>query len=219
MRRRITRVARRDRIALSLAAVAAGAIAAFAVPTAAGQTGAASEPSAAPAPHVARVSVERPARRKVIKHRFRPWNQASPRQVREIIRTEARRSRISPDGLMRRIACESGFQWSAGNGPYRGLLQFHSSTFYRGMSTIRDRRVRLVRERTRTVRTTRVVRYSDGSVKRRRGRRVKQRVIHVYEGRIPRRPEITHTWAQVRIGAQAIRGRSAVSSSEWGCPA
>jgi hypothetical protein len=120
---------------------------------------------------------------------------------------------------MRRIACESGFRWAAGNGPYRGLLQFHASTFYRGMSSIRDRRVRLVRQRVRTVRATRVVRYSDGTVKRRRGRRVKQRVIHVYEGRIPRRPEMTHTWAQVRIGAQAISGRSAVRSGEWGCPA
>ena len=219
MRRRILSVARRDRVVLACAAVAATGAASFAVPTAAGQTEAASEPAAAPAPHVARVTVERPPRRRVIEHRFRPWNRATPRQVREIIRSEARRWRISPQGLMRRIGCESGFRWSAGNGPYRGLLQFHASTFYRGMSTIRDRRVRLVRERTRTVRATRVVRYSDGTVRRRRGRRVKQRVVHVYVGRIPRRPEITHTWAQVRIGAQAIRGRSAVRSSEWGCPA
>ena len=219
MRRRIARTGGRDRVVLACAAVAVTAAAAFGVPTAAGQTEAATQPAAAPAPHVARVTTERPPRRRVIEHRFRPWNRATPRQVREIIRTEARRWRISPHGLTRRISCESGFRWWAGNGPYRGLLQFHATTFYRGMGSIRDRRVRLVRERTRTVRSTRVVRWSDGRVERRRGRRVRQRVIHVYEGRIPRRPEMTHTWAQVRIGAQAIRGRSAVRSSEWGCPA
>lgn len=218
MRRRIERVGRRDRVVLACAAALAAGAATFAVPPAAGQTEA-SQPSSAPAPHVASVSVKRPPRRRVITHRFRPWNRATPRQVREIVRSEARRWRIGSQGLMRRIGCESGFRWWAGNGPYRGLLQFHSSTFYRGMSTIRDRRVRLVRKRTRTVHETRIVRYSDGTERRRRGRPVRQRVIHIYRGRIPRRPELTHTWAQVRIGAQAIRGRSAVRSSEWACSA
>lgn len=176
-----------------------------------------SEPATAPA--VASVSTVKPPRKRTFRHRFRPWAQPTPRQMRQMIRIEARRWRIDPSRLARRVGCESGFRWSARGGPYVGLLQFHSSTFHRGLSSIRTRRVRMVRKRTRMARTTRVVRYTDGTVRRKRGRRVRQRIVHVYEGRLPRRPELTHGWTQVRIGAQAIRGVSAVSSGEWGCPA
>lgn len=210
MRRRIARAAK-----TSFPALAAVALVAPAVPAALAQDQAA--PAAAP--HVVSADESIPPRRKVVKHDFRPWSRPNPRQVREIIRSEGRRWRVSPQRLSRRVACESRFRWWAGNGPYRGLLQFHSSTFQRGMRTIRDRRVRLVRRSTRSVRGVRVVRWSDGRVERERGRRVRQRVLHVYRGRLPSRPELTHGWAQLRIGAQAIRGRSAVSSGEWSCPA
>jgi hypothetical protein len=167
------------------------------------------------------VSTERvvPRRRKVVRHRFQPWRRPSPRKVRQIIRIEARRWRIDPSALARRVACESKFQWSANGGSYYGLLQFAPSTFSRGLSSIRSRRVVLVRKRVRKVREVTISRYSDGRVVRERGRRHRQLVAHVYAGRLPRRPELTHAWAQLRIGAQAIRGISAVSSSEWGCPA
>jgi hypothetical protein len=178
------------------------------------------EPGATAGP-TAVVSTKRvvPKRRKVVRHRFQPWGRPSPRKVRQIIRIEARRWRIDPSSLARRVACESKFQWSANGGSYYGLLQFAPSTFYRGLSSIKSRQVALVRERTRKVREIRIVRYSDGREVRERGRKHRQKVVHVYAGTLPRRPEVTHGWTQLRIGAQAIRGVSAVSSSEWGCPA
>jgi hypothetical protein len=117
------------------------------------------------------------------------------------------------------VGCESGFRWSAGNGSYQGLLQFASGTFYRGMSSIKSRGVKIKRVRKRTVREVRVSHYSDGTKVRKKGAKRTQRVTYVYKGRFPRRPSVTHAWAQLRIGAQAIAGRSAVSSGEWGCPA
>jgi len=173
----------------------------------------------ASAPHVVKVETRRPARRKVVRRRFRPWAKPSPSNVRKIIRIEGRRWHVSASGLARRVYCESKFQWSAGNGQYRGLLQFSPSTFSRGMGSIRTRTVKIVRKRVRRVREARVVHYSDGHVERRRGKRRRQVLVRVYRGRIPRRPSITHGWAQVRIGAQALRGVSAVSSSEWSCGA
>jgi len=160
-----------------------------------------------------------PARRKVVRKRFSPWAKPSPRRVRQIIRWEARRWGISASSLARRVGCESGFRWSAGNGQYQGLLQFAPSTFSRGMRTITSRGVKIKRVRKRAVREVRVSRYSDGTVVRKKGRKRAQRVTYVYKGRFPRNPAVTHAWAQLRIGAQAIAGRSAVSSGEWGCPA
>lgn len=159
-----------------------------------------------------------PRRRKVFRHRFRPWAEPTPRQVREIIKVEAKRWKIDGSRLARRINCESRFRWNA-TSAYYGLLQFAPSTFHRGMSSIGTRRVVLRRERVRTVRSAKITRWSDGRRTKTRGRKRRQRVIHIYEGRIPRKPSIYHGWAQVRIGAQAIRGRSAVASREWGCPA
>jgi hypothetical protein len=175
--------------------------------------------SAASAPRVVRVERKMPPRRKVVRRRFRPSARPGPARVREIIRIEARRWHIAAAGLARRVACESHFHWWAGNGPYQGLLQFSSSTFYRGLRTIRTRAVRLVRKRARTAYETRVIHYSDGRVERKRGKRHRQVVVRVYRGTIPRRPSVTHAWAQLRIGAQAIRGMSGVHSSEWSCPA
>ena len=160
-----------------------------------------------------------PAKRRVVRRTFKPWARPTPRQVRRIIAMEARRWGIDGSRLARRIACESRFQWNAFSGTYHGLLQFAPSTFYRGVSSIRSRRVRLVRSDVRKVRGARVVRYTDGRTERRPGPRRRQRVVYVYRGTLPRRPGVTHAWTQVRIGAQAIRGISAVRSSEWGCPA
>jgi hypothetical protein len=168
---------------------------------------------------VVRVEHVAPAKRRVVRRSFRPWAHPSRGQVREIIRVEARRWKIDPRGLARRIACESRFSWWASNGSYHGLLQFAHSTFHRGVRTLRDRRVRLVRSEVRKARGARVVHYSDGHTERRPGARRRQRVFYVYKGKLPRRPELLHGWTQVRIGAQAIRGVSAVRSGEWACSA
>ena len=199
-------------VTLAVAAVAAALIAVSGTPSAAAAEG-------ADAPVVS-VAHSTPARRKVYRHHgFKPWTRPTPRQVRAIIRAEARRWSIDPRRLARRVGCESRFHWWAGNGSFRGVLQFHPGTFSRGLRTIRTRRITLVRERTRRVYGTRYVHYSDGTVKRRRGSARRQRVVHVYEGTLARRPGVGDTWTQLRIGAQAIRGISAVRSSEWSCGA
>ena len=174
--------------------------------------------TAAPA-HVTRVESDRPARRKVVRKRFTPAAKPGPAMVRRIINLEARRWNISASSLSRRVACESNYKWYAGNGAYQGLLQFASGTFYRGLSSIRTRKVKFVRERKRMRHGYKVVHYSDGSVKRKRGIKRWQKVVTVYNGTLPRNPSVTHAWTQLRIGSQAIRGMSAVSSSEWSCPA
>ena len=168
---------------------------------------------------VVRVDRVVPRRHKLVKRHFKPWSKPSPGQVREIIRAEAHRWHIDPNGLARRVGCESRFHWWAGNGQFQGVLQFSPGTFYRGLRTIRDRRVVLVLKRVRTVHEARVVHYSDGHVDRKRGRARRQAVTYVLKGRIPRKPSMVNAWAQIRIGAQAIRGISAVHNSEWSCAA
>ena len=186
-------------------------------PNAASQEQASSEPTATAS--VVRVDNHRAPKRKVVYRRFRPWAKPSPRAVREIIRAESRRYGIHPSRLSRRIACESRYQWSASSGLYHGLLQFAPSTFYRGLRSVRDKRVKLVRTKWRRANDTRVTHYSNGAKTRRRTTPRRQLFTVVYRGRLPRRPGLYHAWAQVRIGAQAIRGVGSVSSSEWGCPA
>ena len=179
------------------------------------------EEQSSPTAQPAVVSKKRvvPKRRKVIRKRFDPWATPSPAKVRRIIRIESRRWGIDPAGLSRRVACESNYRWWADGGAYYGLLQFAPSTFSRGVSSIRTRRVAFKRTGWRRVRGRTVTRYSNGRVVRDKHRPTRQRVVKVYRGRLPRRPGILHAWTQVRIGAQAIRGISSVSSSEWGCPA
>ena len=172
---------------------------------------------AASSPYVVSVDRKVPPRRKLVRRHFRPWARPSPSRVWQIIRAESRRWHVPPSSLARRVSCESHFHWWAGNGAYQGLLQFSYSSFYRGLRSIRTRRVNLVRKRLRRVYETRIVHYSDGHVERRRGARRRQRLVLVYGGSLPRRPSITHGWAQLRIGAQAMRGISRVHSSEWSC--
>lgn len=168
---------------------------------------------------VVKVENKRAPRKKVIHRKFRLWATPSPAKVREIIRNEARRWRVPAASLARRIACESHYHWWATNGQYSGVLQFAPGTFYRGMSTIKSRKVKLVRSKTRRVHDRRVTHFSDGRKVSRRTTPRRQRLIVVYHGRIPRSPAVSNTFAQVRIGAQALRGISAVHSSEWSCGA
>jgi hypothetical protein len=168
---------------------------------------------------VVKVEHYRPAQTKVVRRKFRPWAKPTPGQVREIIRNEARIWRVSAAGLARRVACESHYHWWASNGQYQGVLQFSPGTFYRGLRTIRTYKVKLVRSKTRRVHDARITHYSDGSKVRRRTTPRRQRLVVVYTGRLPRRPSMANTFAQIRIGAQALRGISAVHSSEWSCGA
>jgi hypothetical protein len=174
---------------------------------------------AASAPYVVKTEHKVPPRHKVIRRRFRPWARPSAGQLRRMISIEGRRWHIAPSRLARRVSCESHFHWWAGNGAYQGVLQLSSSSFSRGLSSIRTRKVRVVRKRWRRVREVRILHYSDGHVERKRGRRRRQRLVLLSIGTLPRRPSIVHAWAQLRIGAQAIRGISGVRSSEWSCPA
>lgn len=168
---------------------------------------------------VVKVVNKRAPRRKVVRRRFRPWARPTPGQVREIIDNEARRWGVSAAALSRRVACESRYRWWAANGQYSGVLQFSAGAFYRGMRTIQTRRVRIVRSAIRRVHDRRIVHLSDGRKIRRRTTPRRQRLVVIYTGRIPRSPAVSNTFAQIRIGAQALRGISAVRSSEWSCGA
>jgi hypothetical protein len=186
-------------------------------PTASGNTTTGSGPTASTS--VVGVENFRASRTKVVHHRFRPWARPTPAQVREIIRSEARRWRISAAALSYRVACESHYHWWASNGQFQGVLQFGANAFYRGLGTIRSRKFTIVRSKMRRVHDARVTHYSDGHKARRRTTPRRQRLIVIYTGRIPRNPSMTNASAQIRIGAQAIRGISAVHSSEWSCAA
>jgi hypothetical protein len=160
-----------------------------------------------------------PPRRKIVHRNFRPWSHPTSGQVHEIIRSEARRWGVPAASLARRVECESHFHWWASNGQFQGVLQFSPGAFYRGLRTIRHRRVSIVRQKMRRVHEARVTHYSDGRQVRRRTTPRRQRLIVIYHGKLERTPSVSNSFAQIRIGAQAIRGISAVHSSEWSCGA
>jgi hypothetical protein len=179
------------------------------------------DPPPAPTATASIVKVEdkRAVRKKVVNRTFRPWSRPTPAQVREIIRNEARRWHVPAASLSRRVACESHYRWWASNGAYSGVLQFSANAFYRGMSTIRTREIMIIRTKSRRVHDARITHYSDGTTVSRNTTPRRQRVVVVLKARLPRNPAISDTFAQIRIGAQALRGISAVHSSEWSCGA
>jgi hypothetical protein len=179
------------------------------------------KPSSSPTATASVVKVEnwKAPRKKVVHRRFRPWAHPTAGQVREIIRNEARRWHVSAASLSRRVACESHYHWWATNGQYSGVLQFNANAFYRGMSTIKSHKIKIVRTKSRRVHDARVTQYSDGRKIRRRTTPRRQHVVVVLTGRLPRHPSVSNASAQIRIGAQALRGISAVHSSEWACGA
>src|SRR4051794_40217658 len=188
-------------------------------PRASADTAAPTSPTPTATVSVVKVERWKAPRKKVVHRKFRPWAHPTPAQVREIIRNEARRWGVSAASLSRRVNCESRYRWSATNGQYAGVLQFSASTFYRGMSTIRSHKLKIVRTTTRRVHDARITHYSDGRKVTRRTTPRRQHVIRVLTARLPRYPPVTNAFAQIRIGAQALRGLSAVHSSEWACGA
>ena len=204
------KIKRRLKLTLALAAIVATVIpAAFAF--------AADEPTATAS--VVKVENKKAKRTKVVHRKFTPWAHPTPARVREIIRNEAARWGVSAAGLSNRVYCESKYQWWATNGQYVGVLQMCANAFYRGVSSIRSRNVTFVRWKTRRVNDRRITHYSDGRTKTRRTTPRRQRVKLVFHGRLPRRPSMSNAYTQIRIGAQALRGISAVRSSEWSCGA
>ncbi len=203
-------IKRRLKLTLALAAIVATVIpAAFAF--------AADSPTATAS--VVKVENKKAKKTKVVHRKFTPWAHPTPARVREIIRNEAARWGVSAAGLSNRVYCESKYQWWATNGQYVGVLQMGANAFYRGVSSIRSRNVTFVRWKTRRVNDRRITHYSDGRTKTRRTTPRRQRVKLVFHGRLPRRPSMSNAYTQIRIGAQALRGISAVHSSEWSCGA
>lgn len=165
---------------------------------------------------VVSTNVKRPKR---VVHRtlkVRLTTRPEPAEVRSIIAHEAALWGVSAAGLSRRVACESRYHWWATNGQYSGVLQFGSGTFWRGMTTIKTLRYVTVGVKFRRMHSRVYRHWSDGRVTRNKGRIVRQRMTTKYIGQIPRS---NNTHAQIRIGAQALRGISAVHSSEWACSA
>lgn len=132
---------------------------------------------------------------------------------------EAARMGISESGLDARIECESSWQWNNEYGDHYGLGQFEPATYSRGLSTIGSRLVEIRERSERPGVAYAVEQMSDGTQHTIRRWRVRQIVVRIKRGAIPRDPPLEHGWAQVRIMAEAIAGRSAVSSGEWSCGA
>lgn len=212
----------RRRLIPATVGVAAVAVAVPTVPAAlaaatSGQSTTNTQPQAQAS--VVRVANYHAPKKKVVHHKFRPWARPTPGQVREIIDNESRRWHVSAAALSNRVACESRYHWWAQNGQYVGVLQMGANAFYRGLHSIRSYKFTIVRSTTRRVHDARVTYYSNGTTSRRRTTPRRQRLIVVYTGRISRHPSMANAFAQIRIGAQALRGISAVHSSEWSCAA
>ncbi len=176
-------------------------------------------PVPAPQPPPTVVDTERiyPKRIFVVRSRFNPDAYPSASGVKEIINHEADRVGASASHLRSRVFCESGFSWRATNGQYVGVGQFAWETFYRGVRSLDTRIVLKKTKRWRAKKVLLVDTMSDGTISKRFGWQIRQRVVHHYKGVIPRHPPHRHTWAQIRIMALAMVGRSGVNDSEWAC--
>jgi hypothetical protein len=182
-------------------------------------------PAAAPAvttplplPTVVRTVVRKPQRVMTMRSPFRPPAFPSASYVFDTIAPyEARKWNVSLDRLRGRIDCESDGWWWKTNGQYAGVGQFAASTFARGVASIGVRRVAVANRRVRERRTRIIEVMSDGTKRVRYGKAIRQRIVHLRVGKLPRNPPHRHAWAQVRIMAQAMAGRSGVNDSEWAC--
>lgn len=157
-----------------------------------------------------------PRRKLVLHSRFRVPDHPTAAYVLNVIAPYEAAMWGAPLGRLKcRIAGESGGWWTATNGQYAGVGQFAWTTFTRGRDSMGRRSVRLVERRWRAKSIRLVDTMSDGTTRRRYGWKVRQRVVHVYHGVIPRYPDHRHAWAQVRIMARAFQGLGAVRDSEW----
>lgn len=169
-----------------------------------------------PKPKVIKTWTVRPKRSVTKVKRFTPWAQPTYRQVHKLIDAEARRWGAPGWRLRCRVKGESTYNWAAQNGQYAGLLQFGSETFQRGLRTARSRVFKVKGPRTTYLKYVKQYRqWDDGRVTSRKVRKVRVTKQVIYRGKAPRNPARTHGAMQVRIGAQAMAGISAVKDSEW----
>lgn len=207
------------RIAVVLAACALVGIAAAPVAGSDPATPVAPAVSAPAVPTVVKVEVRYPKRVVVKRTHFTPWGEPTPEQAHIIAAVEAARYGVSLSGLEERIKCESGWQWNNEYTGHYGLGQYLPDTFSRGLGTIGSRKVELRERSEHPALARRIATWSDGSRHSIATWKVRQFIIQIRVGMIPRDPPLEHGWAQVRIMAEALAGRSAVASSEWECHA
>lgn len=198
-------------------------------------TATAPQAESAVAPTLKRRSYYKPSRTIIIKSKFTPDSHIPPPlpdgrpspRLQTIMEVEADRWGISTASLSRRIACESGYEYTNTNpSGAAGLGQFMPETWSRAVSDM-PRRIRLIVQRWRTKHVVRFERYSDGRLIRTPRWRVRQRIMQIKIGMLPpghysqgkwvRGPSVYHGWANVRGTARAIAGVGRVSSSEWVC--
>lgn len=201
---------KQHKIIASVIAISLAIILAIYVPLASG------EPTGITGATVVKTEVKRTKTNKRFVKKFRPWAQPSPNQIRRIVSIESRKWGASSSRLNCRINGESGHNWNARNGQYRGLGQFAPSTFARGMASIGTRKVQFVsRTYRKRIYDRKIVTYSDGKTKVTHiNKRIGKRTV-IRKGFIPKYPAVTHGWAQVRIMARAMVGLGAVNDSEW----
>jgi hypothetical protein len=162
---------------------------------------------AAPKQHV-----HRPHKHLTIKRHFHPTAKPSPRQVKKIARVE--RQRWGGPSILGRIWCESGYRWSARNGPYRGLLQIGPWWSYVYPART-PRKVKIVRHNRRRVPVHRVTVWDSGRRTRERIGVVRQRVTSIRRGKLPKGASPYHGWAAIRVGQRAVSGDG--PSAAWEC--
>jgi len=157
-------------------------------------------------------TVFRPERRRTIRNNhWKPWSQPSIYQVEIILREE--QQRWGGPWLGNRVACESGYNWSATNGQYAGLLQFGSiwSSMWagtpRGVKYKDTFKVKLPIVRHTT--------WTDGHKTKAKIGKVTQKRTVIRKGKLPRYPDAYHGWAAIRVGQRAVSGDGPTTS--WAC--
>lgn len=165
-----------------------------------------------PHPVVVEESIFRPERYRVVRvKRWRPWATPSYAQVHKILRAE--QQRWGGPHLGNRVACESGYSWSATNGQYSGLLQFGSIWYSMWSGT--PRKVKFVERKTVKAPIVRHRTWSNGNKTKRVIGKVKQRRKIIRKGKLPKNPSAFHGWAAIRVGQRAVSGHGLTTS--WAC--
>lgn len=168
---------------------------------------------------VVKLIVKRPPRTVYRRARLHLQPHGSVAYVLHAINREAAMWGVSAAALRNRAYCESKWRWWATNGQYIGVLQMGANAFYRGVASIRTRKVVEVSVSKRRMHSRVYRHWSDGKITRSRGRVRRQTVVTTRHATLPKQPSMSNVDVQLRIGAQALRGISAVHSSEWSCGA
>lgn len=156
--------------------------------------------------------ITRPDSRVTVRVRhWRPWATPTTRQVMIILREE--QDRWGGPWLGNRVACESGYSWSATNGQYAGLLQFGS--IWSSMWPGTPRGVKYVSTEKKRKPIVRHTLLTSGEWTHRKIGSVRQKKTVIRKGRLPRNPDAYHGWAAIRVGQRAVSGDGLTTS--WAC--